>query len=52
MNSYMLLMTDGTSEEVEAEFYHVDGEDLVFMAGQVEVHRVRAAELLSITKAR
>ena len=53
VNTYMIMYHSGKSEEVEADFYETNGTEwLVFYSGQVEVLRLAAADVASITKAR
>jgi len=52
MNSYLISLTTGASQEVEADLYLGDGGHYIFMAGDLEVMRVLALEVVSITKAR
>jgi hypothetical protein len=52
MNSYMVGYASGESAEVEADAYQRVGDDLVFHMGDLEVLRVPAGSVASITKAR
>ena len=52
MNNYLMVMSSGVSLEIEAELYLGDGVDLVFMAGEREVFRTAALDVMSISKAR
>jgi hypothetical protein len=52
LNTYLILYVDGSSQELEAEFYQGDGGDSVFIAAQQEVLRVPIKDVASISKAK
>jgi len=51
VNSYLVSYTSGSSAEVEADHYEVDGTDRVFLAWDNEILRVPAEDVVAITKA-
>ncbi|MEX0985627.1 MAG: hypothetical protein WD096_11360 [Actinomycetota bacterium] len=50
MNVYDVSHVSGDIHEVEADFYQRDGEDWVFYAHDIEVHRVGWLDVLSVSK--
>jgi hypothetical protein len=53
VNTYMISYHSGESQEIQADFYETNGTEwLVFYSAQVEVLRLAAADVASITKAR
>ena len=52
MNTYLIVFVSGESQELDADFYRSDGEDLVFSLAEVEVFRTKADGVASVTKGR
>ena len=50
-NVYMVMLSDGRTEEVGADFYERDGDDWVFMSQMDEVYRVKVDDVTSVAKA-
>jgi hypothetical protein len=47
----MVVMSDGRTEEVSADFYERDGDGWVFLSDMSEVHRVKIDDVVSVAKA-
>lgn len=50
VNVYLIAFADGSSREIQAEFYEESGDDYVFFAGVREVLRVRTDKVKALTK--
>jgi hypothetical protein len=50
-NLYLLLRTDGSSEDITADFYERQGDDWVFFLSGEEVGRVKIDEVSTVGKA-
>lgn len=50
MNVYLIAFVDGSSREIQAEFYQELGDDYVFFAGVREVLRIRSDNVKALTK--
>ena len=50
MNVYSVILANGDSLEIEAEFYQSEGQDLVFLMGSEVVERRASADVTSVTK--
>jgi hypothetical protein len=50
-NLYLVMMTDGRTEEISADFYERDGEDWVFLSHMNEVYRIKIDDVVSVAKA-
>jgi hypothetical protein len=50
-NLYLVGKTDGTPDEISADFYQREGDDWVFTLGGAEVARIAIDDIVSIVKA-
>ena len=52
MNVYLIALADGSSREIEAEFYEELGDEYVFFAGVREVLRMSMDNVKAVTRTR
>jgi len=50
-NLYLVMMADGSAEEIAADFYERDGDHWVFLSHMDEVYRVKIDDVVSVAKA-
>jgi hypothetical protein len=50
MNAYLVAFTDGSSREVQADFYEESAGQYVFFEGVREVYRVPTDQVSALTK--
>ena len=50
MNAYDVALMSGGFEDVEADFYELDGDDYVFWCGGQVAKRIARVEVMSVSK--